>query len=255
MKNHSKPRRERQHLKSMFDAVPARYDILNRVLTLRLDERWRKRAARTCLAGDPSRVLDLCCGTGDLARHLAVEARNAPELVGLDYSPPMLEVARRKTEGLGVQQPRFLTGDAADMPFADGHFDVVGIAFAFRNLTWRNPLKEAALGEVLRVLRPGGIFVIVETSQPKSRLLRGAFHTYLSAAVSSIGGVLSRHKAAYRYLAESARKFHGPDEVCAMLIDAGFDTVEPELLLGGIAAIYVAAKPAESSVILAPMLV
>jgi demethylmenaquinone methyltransferase/2-methoxy-6-polyprenyl-1,4-benzoquinol methylase len=228
----------------MFDAVPRRYDLLNRVLTLRLDERWRRRAAARCLAAGPSRVLDLCCGTGDLAVHMAKQAGDDVEVIGLDYSPPMLEIAEAKARGASrANAIGFVTGDAADMEFPDARFDAVGIAFAFRNLTWRNPLKDKSLAEVLRVLRPGGIFVVVETSQPRNKLLRGAFHAYLSSAVSFVGSRISGHKSAYRYLAESARKFHDANEVMTMLSDAGFVNIHGELLLGGVAAIHTAYRP------------
>jgi len=224
----------------MFDAVPRRYDSLNRVLTLGHDERWRRRAARKCLEGSPARVLDLCCGTGDLARHLARQAAAGTEIFGLDYSAGMLEIARAKLNTANLGRPvRFVVGDAAAMEFPDGAFDAVGIAFAFRNLTWRNPLRDRALGEVRRVLRAGGRFVIVETSQPAGAIVRAGFHLFLRGFAGPVGTVLSRHRSAYRYLAESARKFYGSGEVTTMLEAAGFALVSAEPLLGGAAAIHV----------------
>ena len=150
--------------------------LLNRVLTLRCDEAWRALAARRILEPGPARVLDLCCGTGDLINHIARRAPQGTELAALDYSAGMLELAQRKLAGRAV---RFVEGDASAMPLADEEFDAVGTAFAFRNLTWKNPLRDAALGEVLRVLRPAGRFVIVETSQPRNGLWRAVFHAYL----------------------------------------------------------------------------
>lgn len=223
----------------MFDAVPARYDLLNRLLTLRFDEAWRALAARRILESSPARVLDLCCGTGDLVNHLARRAPAETGLAALDYSAGMLELARRK---LARRAVRFVEGDASALPFADGEFGAVGTAFAFRNLTWKNPLKEAALGEVLRVLEPGGRFVIVETSQPRNALWRGIFHAYLRGIAGPLGSALSGHREAYRYLALSARNFYPADEVCAMLRGAGFSEVRAHALLGGIAALHVAVK-------------
>ena len=232
-------------LKRMFDAVPDRYDLLNRLLTLRLDERWRCRAADLCIARNPSRVLDLCCGTGDLALHISHKAPESVEVLGLDYSPAMLEIARAKAERSRPKETlRFVEGDAASMRFPDEHFDVVGIAFGFRNLTWKNPIKDQALAEVRRVLRPGGAFVVVETSQPTNRFLRVGFHSYLRTAVAAVGGVISGKGGAYRYLAESARRFFTAEEVSSMLSAAGLEPETVETLFGGVAAIHVAVKPA-----------
>jgi len=235
------PSEQKRPLKHMFDMVPERYDLINRLLTVGWDERWRRRAARQCLAGGARRVLDLCCGTGDLALHLARESGGSSEIVAVDYSALMLAIARRKALRAGAASAvRFVEGDAAALAFPDQHFDAVGIAFAFRNLTWRNPVREAALAELRRVLRPGGRFVVVETSQPDSRLLRSAFHVYLSTVTASVGASLSGHGSAYRYLAESARNYYGSAQVSAILHGAGFAHVSCERLLGGIAAIHVA---------------
>jgi demethylmenaquinone methyltransferase/2-methoxy-6-polyprenyl-1,4-benzoquinol methylase len=228
----------------MFDTVHGRYDLLNRLLTLRFDERWRRRAARLCLEGKPFRVLDLCCGTGDLTLQLARRSEREVEVVGLDFSPTMLLEARKKGSRLKKDRAvHFAIGDASAMQFQAAAFDAVGIAFAFRNLTWRNRLQEEVLAEVLRVLRPGGRFVIVETSQPGNRMLRAAFHGYMGAMVARVGGALSRRKGAYRYLARSAQNFYDSDSVCALLEGAGFEEIEVQTLLGGIAAIHVAFKP------------
>jgi demethylmenaquinone methyltransferase / 2-methoxy-6-polyprenyl-1,4-benzoquinol methylase len=236
-------RKPERPLKRMFDAVPKRYDRLNRLLTLRLDERWRRRAARRCLENNPARVLDLCCGTGDLALHLARLAAGQVEIVGLDYSADMLELACKKAAlSDSGQTVRFIEGDAASMEFDDGYFDSVGIAFGFRNLTWHNPLRDQALAEVRRVLRPGGTFVIVETSQPRNRVWRAGFHTYLSAAVRPMGGWISGRKAAYKYLAESAKNFYDAQEVCTLLSKAGFEKAQVKILMGGVAAIHVTTR-------------
>ena len=227
----------------MFAAVPRRYDLLNRVLTWSLDEKWRQQAARECLRTNPERVLDLCCGTGDLAIHLAEMAEDTVEVVGVDFCEPMLEVARRKSAARGLEQRiSFVPGNAANLPFPDGHFDAIGISFAFRNLSYRNPLRNQYLAEMPRILTAGGRCVIVETSQPRFFLLRAAYHLYLRTLVRQLGGLLSDHSAAYRYLAESAIRFYRPGEVSHMLKEAGFREVRFRPLLWGIAAIHVATK-------------
>ena len=232
-------------LKSMFESVPRRYDLLNRLLTLGFDERWRTAAVQSCLRDRPARVLDLCCGTGDLVARLARVAPPETEVVGLDFSPQMLEQARRKLEHLAPgRKVELIEGNAARMPFADGEFDAVGIAFAFRNLTWCNPLRDPALAEVRRILRPGGHFTIVETSQPRWGALRAGYHAFMAGAVAPVGGWISGERGAYRYLAVSARGFYEATAVSEMLREAGFEGVEGRLLLGGVAALHVATRGA-----------
>jgi demethylmenaquinone methyltransferase/2-methoxy-6-polyprenyl-1,4-benzoquinol methylase len=225
----------------MFSSVTRRYDLLNRVLTLGLDERWRRLAAEECLEGHPARVLDLCCGTGDLALHLARRTSEDTRVVALDFSRPMLELARRKAAARSFEDRiEFIEADAAEMPFPDGHFDAIGIAFAFRNLTYHNPAMARYLAEISRVVREGGRFVIVETSQPRSSVLRSGFHAYLRVVAGPLGGLVSRHRGAYRYLSRSARMYYRPEEVTALLAGAGFRRVDFRPLMGGVAGIHVA---------------
>ncbi len=230
-------------LQKMFMAVPPSYDFLNRLLTLRLDERWRKLAAREVLAGEPRRVLDLCTGTGDLALRMRRKAGLQTAIWGLDYSEPMLERARKKHLGPGSAPLEFVHGDAAAMPFDDGFFDAMGIAFAFRNLSFKNPDTPRFLSEILRVLRPGGRFVVVETSQPPCRLWRILVHAYLKYLTVPLGGRISGNRGAYHYLAHSAVHFYNAREVRQLLLDAGFEKVSCRLLLGGVAALWVAVAP------------
>ena len=230
-------------LHHMFTAVPHRYDLVNHIITWGLDKRWRWKAARECLTSQPSKVLDLCCGTGDLAVNLARLAENNVELTGIDYSQPMLEIATKKAEPLARERKiSFVYGDADNLPFPDGYFGCVGISFAFRNLTYKNSLAWQHIAEVLRVLSPGGRYVIVESSQPKSKLVRMIFHWYLRWFVYRVGYFLSRNKGAYHYLAESASRFYTPEEVEEVLLKAGFRRVSYQSLFFGAAGIHVAVK-------------
>ena len=229
-------------LHHMFTAVPPRYDLINHIITLGLDKRWRWNAARECLTANPHKVLDLCCGTGDLALNLGRLTQNKVALTGIDYSQPMLEIAAKKAAASGIRDISFVHGDVASLPFPDGYFDCVGISFAFRNLTYKNPLGKRYLAEILRVLSSGGRFVIVETSQPKSRLIRKLFHLYLRWFVSRVGQWLSGNRGAYDYLAESAAHFFTAEEAEAMLLAAGFRQASSRMLLFGAVAIYVAVK-------------
>lgn len=226
----------------MFQSVPPSYDLLNRLLTFRFDERWRKQAARKILAGKPARVLDLCTGTGDLALRLREGAKAGTGIWGLDYSMPMLERAGAKAAKKGLPDIQFIHGDAASMPFEDGFFDAVGIAFAFRNLTWKNPDTGKFLSEILRVLKPGGKFVVVETSQPRNRLFRGLVHFYLRRVSAPIGGIISGNRVAYHYLAHSAIHYYTAGEVRQLLLDAGFSTASHRLFLNGVAGLWEATK-------------
>jgi demethylmenaquinone methyltransferase/2-methoxy-6-polyprenyl-1,4-benzoquinol methylase len=227
----------------MFNEVPERYDLLNRLLTFGIDQSWRRRASAACLEGEPARVMDLCTGTGDLALLLASGANRNTHVTAVDFAAPMLEVARRKAEARRVEDRMELRlADAGELPFQDGEFDAVGIAFAFRNLTYRNPGRDRYLSEILRVLKPGGRMVIAETSQPANALWRSLFHLYLRAFVAPVGGFLSGHRPAYRYLAHSAENYFRPNDVCEMLTEAGFESVTYRPLLSGIAALHVAIR-------------
>jgi len=225
----------------MFTEVPPRYDLVNRVITLGLDRMWRRLAALTCLRDEPRRVLDLGCGTGDLTINIARLASASVSVVGLDYSQPMLELARQKAFRAGAVLD-FLRGQADRLPFPDDCFDAVGISFAFRNLTYRNPVCQPHLAEVRRVLRTGGRYVIVESSQPGNRIIRALFHLYLRAFVKPTGMLISGNKSAYRYLAESASRFYPPQEVRDMLLEADFREVTCRPLFFGAAGIHVAMK-------------
>jgi len=234
---------QKRPLYSIFTAVPGRYDLVNRVFTWGLDERWRRMTARTCLITAPGRVLDLCCGTGDLAIWLARLAPAGTEVVGLDYSLPMLERAREKAGRFSLKNsPSFVHGDVNDLPFRDGYFDAIGISFAFRNLTYKNPRTERYLQEVVRVLKPGGAFVIVESSQPPNRIIRALAHAYERWFVYRVGYWITKYRPAYKYLAESAQKFYTAEELGDLLVRAGFSSVKVQRLLFGAAAVHVAVK-------------
>ncbi|MFC1870187.1 ubiquinone/menaquinone biosynthesis methyltransferase [Chloroflexota bacterium] len=230
-------------LYGMFTAIPRHYDLVNHVITWGFDSRWRRQAARKCLASHPGKILDLCCGTGDLIINLARLADNRVQLAAVDYSRLMLELAIKKNDSLARRRGlAFICGDAAHLPFPDGHFDCVGISFAFRNLTYKNPLIHRYLAEILRVLGSGGRFVIVETSQPRSKLTRKLFHLYLRWYVSRVGSLISGNSGAYHYLAESATRFYSPDELRELLLTAGFRRMSFRPLFWGAIGLYVAVK-------------
>jgi demethylmenaquinone methyltransferase / 2-methoxy-6-polyprenyl-1,4-benzoquinol methylase len=219
---------EPEAVRGMFDRIAPVYDAMNRAMTIGLDRRWRRLAASKIVwPGD--RVLDACCGTGDLA----VEAeRRGGRVVGLDFSERMLERARRKSRTV-----EWVQGDALALPFADGQFDAATVGFGVRNLED----LEAGLVELGRVLCPGGRLAVLEITRPRG-LLRPFFRLWLDVLVPLAGKVLPGGKA-YTYLPASVRRFPGPEDLTALLERAGFIDVRYELLGGGSVALHVGETP------------
>ena len=216
-------------VRGMFDRIAPVYDVMNRLMTAGLDRRWRRLAAREVVwPGD--RVLDACCGTGDLA----IEAeRRGGRVVGLDFSEPMLARARPKSGTI-----EWVRGDALALPFADGEFDAVTVGFGVRNLSD----LEAGLREAARVLRPGGKIAVLEITRPRG-LLRPFFRLWFDVLVPLAGRVLPGGKA-YTYLPASVRRFPGPEDLAALFVAAGFEKVRFRLLGGGSVALHVGERPA-----------
>jgi demethylmenaquinone methyltransferase / 2-methoxy-6-polyprenyl-1,4-benzoquinol methylase len=212
----------------MFDRIAPVYDAMNHVMTAGLDRRWRKLAAEEVVwPGD--RVLDACCGTGDLA--VAAERRGG-RVVGLDFSAKMLERARKKSGAI-----EWVQGDALALPFGDGEFDAATVGFGVRNLAD----LEGGLRELARVLRPGGKAAILEITRPRG-ILKPFFRLWFDGVVPVLGRVLPGGEA-YTYLPASVRRFPGPDDLSALLESAGFEDVRYRMLGGGIVALHVGSRP------------
>jgi demethylmenaquinone methyltransferase/2-methoxy-6-polyprenyl-1,4-benzoquinol methylase len=206
-------------VRSMFDAIAPRYDLVNRIMTFRLDVTWRRRAVRQLTLGPGSVVLDLACGTGDLCRELA---RAGLRPIGLDLSHGMLAAAR--TDAPLVQ------ADALRLPVPDASVDGVTCGFALRNLVALEPF----LAELARVVRPGGRIALLEVAEPSQPLLRWGHSFYFGRVVPRIGGLLSDAEA-YRYLPRSVAYLPPPAELVAAVDEAGFASAERAALSGGIA--------------------
>src|SRR5581483_11848163 len=211
-------------VRRMFDRIAPVYDVMNRVMTVGLDQRWRRATVReTVRPGD--RVLDSCCGTGDLA--IAARRAGAGSVVGLDFSERMLERARRKAPEL-----EWIQGDVLALPFGDASFDAAVVGFGIRNV---DDLA-AGLRELRRVLRPGGRVGILEITRPEGRLAP-FYRLWFDRIVPRLGRVLPGGEA-YTYLPASVRRFPGPEELAELLGEAGFTAVRFRLFAGGIVALH-----------------
>ena len=223
----------------MFGRIAGRYDLLNHLLSGNVDKRWRRLVARTLRPSlvEGARVLDVACGTGDLA--LALASAGAASVVGLDFCRPMLEIARRKAAGesRGLQ---FVEGDALRLPFADESFDAVTIAFGLRNLAG----VEEGLRELLRVLRPGGRAAVLEFSSPSVPGFRALFRFYFARVLPRVGGLVSGSRGAYEYLPDSVSRFPDQRRLAELMREAGFEEVEYRNLTGGIAALHTGTRAA-----------
>jgi demethylmenaquinone methyltransferase/2-methoxy-6-polyprenyl-1,4-benzoquinol methylase len=211
-------------VRGMFDAIAPRYDLVNRIMTLRLDVRWRRLAVGSLALRRDSRVLDLACGTGDLCRELAAVAL-AP--VGVDLSFGMLAAARTGAP--------LLQGDALRLPVRAGTVDGVTCGFALRNLVALEPF----FTELARVLRPGGRIALLEVATPPNPVVRWGHGVYFGKVVPLIGGLIS-DASAYRYLPRSVAYLPDPEEMRSMLVGSGFTDVERRLLSGGVAQLITA---------------
>lgn len=229
-------------LQQVFAQVARRYELINHVLTLGLDILWRLKAARLVARNGGSLWLDVCSGTGEMARSLYRQSRRAStqaKIVCLDFCPDMFN----EFEGKGRATSFLLVlGEAGKLPFRDGVFDAVTIAFATRNLHTMREALVNCLKEFQRVLRPGGCLLNLETSQPHSQLLQKIFHAHIRLTVKPIGYLLSRSRPAFAYLAESICRFYSSSEVTRLLEAVGFSRVEERLLFWGAAAIHLAFK-------------
>jgi len=215
----------------MFDAIAPTYDRANHLLSLWVDRYWRRRAVaevRRRLGGSAPRILDLCCGTGDLALALRRGIPGA-ELVGADFSLPMLRLARRKGGG---GSNAWLQADGLKLPFGDASFAAVTVGFGFRNLSD----YAAGLAELRRVLAPGGVCAILEAARPGFAPLRW----YLERVLPRLGGWISGNAAAYRYFPDSVAQFPAPAALAAMMRAAGFGEVSVRRLPPGLATLHLA---------------
>jgi len=222
----------------MFSRIAGRYDLLNHLLSLNIDRSWRRALVEQSGLAAGGRVLDVCAGTGDVAIAFA-DCAEPSEIVCVDLSREMLEIGvekarRRKLEGV----VRFVEGDALRLPFGDGRFDAVSIAFGLRNL----PDYAAGIAEMKRVLAPGGRLLVLEFAPPSRDLYRKGYAFYLGRLVPFVGGAVSGSREAYRYLASSVGEFVTRERVVDLFQEAGLKNVSAKPMTGGIVFLYIGEK-------------
>lgn len=228
---------KKEQVTKMFDTISKEYDGLNRVISFGIDIKWRKKVVEIVKKQQPKTILDIATGTGDLAINLA--ETSAEKIVGLDISPGMLEVGKEKVKAKQLDnRVEMIIGDSENMPFEDNTFDAITVAFGVRNFeTLENGLKD-----ILRVLKPGGTFVILETSVPTKFPFKQGYKVYSKFILPSIGRLFSKDKTAYKYLSESASVFPYGEALNNILRNIGFINVEDKPQTFGVATIYTASK-------------
>ncbi len=225
-------------VESMFDSIAWRYDFLNHFLSFGIDRLWRKKAIRMIARHSKNPyILDVATGTGDLA--IAAMKIRPVKIAGIDISQNMLEIGRKKIEKSGLKDKiELLQGDSENIPFADDTFDVAMVAFGVRNFS--DPVK--GLTEMKRVLKDGGLIMVLEFSKPTSFPFRPVYNFYFRNILPFFGKLFSKDKAAYNYLPDSVMKFPDNKEFLKLMNEAGFSDTQQLKLTGGVASIYTGIK-------------
>ena len=221
----------------MFDTISGNYDGLNRVISLGIDVKWRKKVVKLVAKGQPERILDIATGTGDLA--IAMAATKAKNIVGLDISQGMLAVGKEKVAKQQLDNTiEMVIGDSENLPFEDNSFDAITVAFGVRNFED----LEKGLAEIYRVLKPKGTFAVLETSVPNKTPYKQGYKLYTKFILPLVGKIFSKDRSAYTYLSESAAVFPYGEAFNNILSKIGFIGIEHKPQTFGVATIYVASK-------------
>ncbi len=228
---------KKEQVAKMFDNISEDYDGLNRVISLGIDVSWRKKVVKLIGESNPQQILDIATGTGDLA--LMMANLNPEKIVGLDISAGMLEVGKKKIEKANLTEKiEMIVGDSENMPFDDNTFDAITVSFGVRNFEH----LDKGLTEILRVLKPGGKFVVLETSNPTKFPFKQGYKFYTNFILPIIGKIFSKDKVAYSYLSESANSFPFGEAFNNILQKNGFKNAKNLPVTFGVASIYTALK-------------
>ena len=229
---------KKEQVTKMFDTISGEYDGLNRMISLGLDQKWRDNVVKMIAAHKPQVIMDIATGTGDLVIKMAQQT-DAKRLIGLDISSGMLEVGKVKVKEENLDSRiEMVLGDSENLQFEDNSIDAITVSYGVRNFED----LEKGLGEILRVLKPGGILVVLETSVPTKFPFKQGYYFYSGIIVPALGKLFSKDKIAYGYLSESASKFPYGERFNNILKKVGFKEVENELQFHGASTIYKAVK-------------
>ena len=229
---------KKEQVEKMFDTISENYDGLNRVISFGTDIKWRKKVLATIIEHHPESILDIATGTGDLAIKFA-EKTSATKIIGLDLSEGMLSIARKKVADTELKYIiEFIKGDSEALPFKDNMFDAITVSFGIRN--FEN--LEKGLSEILRVIKPNGLFIILETSVPTKFPFKQGYQFHSKIVLPLIGKLFSKDKVAYNYLSESASVFPYGEKLNNILRKIGFINVINKPQTFGVATIYTATK-------------
>lgn len=228
---------KKEQVAKMFDTISGNYDNLNRVISFGIDVKWRKKVLKIVAESNPKTILDIATGTGDLA--ILMAQTNAEKIIGLDISAGMLEVGVKKIADKNLSNTiEMILGDSENMPFDDNSFDAITVAFGVRNFE----TLEKGLADILRVLKPNGVFVILETSVPDKTPYKQGYNFYSKNILPIIGKLFSKDNVAYGYLSESAAAFPYGEALNNILKKVGFIDVIAMPQTFGVATIYSASK-------------
>ncbi len=232
------PTKDEEQVHQIFESISERYDLMNAVISLSLHKVWRKDVIRRIGLKNGTKILDLCCGTGELTLSLARKLKHG-EVYGLDFSEKMLEKAREKEKNSNVKNVKFCFGNAKNLPFENNFFHYATICFGLRNISHHMDV----LNEIRRVLKPGGKLACLETSRPSIPVYRNFFYLYMRYLVPFLGGIFTGKTGEYLWLQESTWNFPDKKILKAQFKEAGFENIVIKQYLGGAAALHMGIKP------------
>jgi len=228
------------YVKETFNSIAGHYDLMNSLMSVGMDKRWRRIAVQRVGAKTGMQMLDVCCGTGQLSMELGKAVGNAGNVTGLDFSQKMLDVAKRSlTQSSNPCHIHFIQGDAMELPFADSSFDGVTVGWGLRNL----PDLRQGIREMARVVKPGGKVVSLDMAKPSFPVFKQAYWVYFEKLVPLMGKIWARKASAYQYLHDSAREFPSQQELIRIFAECGLCEARYDNLAGGVVAVVTGIKP------------